>query len=658
MRLRLNSFVNEREEQVIKKFENKKLICYGASSRYGWLNTTIYIEDLVEFFVDGNSERWGEVYCGKEIKNPEELRKIDKEKYMVVVLTGAFLEVSKVLDDMGFINGVNYINLFEMLQMRAELIKNINAANKLSDFLDTVPSEIKTMVPQHSCEKMGVVVSIEGLNFEPDFPYCITLFLILKWKKYDVKLIVDNLSWTGDIELYEGYCEDCRKIQKEVIHRLEQIVPKEDIVYIDAYGISEISEEDKQECQRIAEYSAMWQKGKNLQNIRYMSVELVEEKFAEVFLQNIGYVKAFFEKSKFDMINISTALHKRAGIIAYIGKKNGIRITSQDGTRGIMELSADGVAGHADDIPRLMKGDWITVKEEERILEAAGEMADMRFTTVASDSGVEDLQQFYKMIESKGYNCINWQMPGDSTGRIFDVIIPLNVVCDATAIGVLTPFGDVKQWLKETLDFLISKLKVSVLLRDHPCLKVDESYRQSLDMESWAPEILEPYKGNSLLYYAKFDEEMNLYQYIKQSRVVLPWTTTVGVEAALMQKNVVVHTDASYSDSAFVMRAHSKEEYFSLIKKCLSSDKWLVSDAAVGYREALMYFYYGMFRHLGTVFTNYDENYRCVNHTWLSMSFEELLRGEGVAEVVQIIADGIPSVYLNAKQREDTENII
>lgn len=65
----------------------------------------------------------------------------------------------------------------------------------------------------------------------------------------------------------------------------------------------------------------------------------------------------------------------------------------------------------------------------------------------------------------------------------------------------------------------------------------------------------------------------------------------------------------------------------------------------------MKYFYLGMNREQRTVLTIYEEDYACVKHGWLGLSFEELLQEEGIDEIVQIVAENVPSAYLAAKQR-------
>lgn len=58
-RVRLNELINSLETFLLGKFSNKKLICYGASSLWTDINRIVAIDDLVEFFVDGDNRDGG-----------------------------------------------------------------------------------------------------------------------------------------------------------------------------------------------------------------------------------------------------------------------------------------------------------------------------------------------------------------------------------------------------------------------------------------------------------------------------------------------------------------------------------------------------------------------------------------------------------------------
>ena len=60
----------------------------------------------------------------------------------------------------------------------------------------------------------------------------------------------------------------------------------------------------------------IWQKWAGFhEHIRKISLEEETAYFTEAFCRGIGNVEAFFEKNHYDVINASTGLHKRAGVI-------------------------------------------------------------------------------------------------------------------------------------------------------------------------------------------------------------------------------------------------------------------------------------------------------------------------------------------------------
>lgn len=644
--------MTEREKRVREKLCGKKIVCYGVSASYTAMNELLDLDESVAFFADRDQSKWGRFYYGKEVKSPDEMSRLDKRTYIVIVFVRTFEPVYKLLNDMGFEHKVNYIHISELLGVRYELVKFINTANMLVNFLDTVPEALKGVTPKKESEKIGIIASMEGLGAAPDFPYSIVLFLILKWKGYHVQLIMDNLCWTVDTDLYEGCHEDLQYISQRIMEKLRAIVPQSDILYLNAYGSGDVTESDKRECEKIAEYSARHQKWMGFHDhIRTISQAEEQEYFTEAFKRNIGYVNAFFEKKHFHTINASTGLHKRAGVISYVARKKGIRVSSQDGWRGNMLVETGGPASHGGDISRTINENWIPKEREEGVLQCASKLAEKRFMQSNSGDKFPTLRQFQMEVGSKGYANVTLQSAKREIKQKYDVIIPLNAAYDAAALGLEDIFQSREEWLIETLDFVIHTLKKSVLLREHPILKMLPKPYLPSDLASTAQAVLEPYRDNELLHYADIDEDLNLYQYIEQCKVVLPWSSTVGVEAAVMQKNVIVHTNVYYGNSAFAMKARSKREYFSLVQECTGSNEWLVADKKTAYREALKYFYFGMKRRLKTKFTLYAEDLECITHEWMGMKFEELLEEKGVFEITQIVAENVPSVYLTEQQQ-------
>lgn len=648
-RVRLNELINSLETFLLGKFGGKKLICYGASSLWTNINRIVAIDDLVEFFVDGDSSRWGDEYYGLEIKSPEVLRDIDKSEYSVVVLAGAFEEISGILDEMGWEKNVNYFNIYQYIHIDREM--SYGPINKFLRFLRTVPPEMMNVPVREDSERIGIVLNAEGLNFGTTYmPYEISLFLILKWRGYNVKLIVDRLHWDGDIELYEGHCAVSDYLRDVVIGKLEKLVPESDILYIDPVGDIMLSLEDEQECERIAEYSVRWSKWYNDWNSRFRSGNLLQNDFAEIFKRNLSYINAFFEKNHFDTINAMTALHKIAGVYYYAGKKRNMRVSSQDGMRGETLICASGPASYGEDIPQFFEELWGKLANQDEIFDRAERMWEKRKGAFC-ESNKMSFEEYTKLRKEKGYENVSFQAPKTKLEQAYDVVIPMNLSSDGAALGVDTIFDTMEQWLEQTLDFVIHKLKATVLVREHPSGMRQPLHMAKSELYVKCPEILEPYKGNKSLRYVKAEEHINLYQYIEHCKVLIPWTSTVGMEAGIMGKSVLVHTNVNYQNAAFAWRAHTREEYFQKLEKCIKDDEFLAGDKQRAYKDALRYFYYTMNRRLKTDFTIVSS----FDAPWKFNSFEDLIKAEGVDEVVQIVAENVPSIYLIEKQRRRFE---
>ncbi len=649
-RVRLNELISGLETFLLGKLEGKKLICYGASSLWRDILRIISINDLVEFFVDGDSSRWGDEYYGLEIKPPEVLKNIDKNEYAVVVLAGAVEEISGFLDDMGWEKNVNYFDIFQYTHVYREEL-SFGPINKFLRFLKTVPPEIKDVPVRKESERIGIVLSAEGLNFGTTYmPYTVSLFLLLKWKGYDVKLIVDRLHWDGDIELYEGHCAFCDHMRDLVIGRLEGLVPEEDIMYIDPVGDTELTLEDEQECERIAEYCVGWSKWYNSWNSRFRSEKSVQRDFAEIFKRNLSYINPFFEKNHFDTINAITAQHKIAGVYYYAGRKRNIRVSSQDGMKGETFICASGPALYGEDIPQFFEEMWEEIENKGEILDRAERIWKKRRWGICETNQMS-FQEYMKLSKEKGYENISFQAPEAELERTYDVVIPMNLMNDGAALGIVTIFGSMEQWLEETLDFVIHKLNATVLIREHPSGQRQPRHMESLELYTRNSRILEPYEGNTSLRYVKSEEQINLYQYIEHCKVVVPWTSTVGIEAGIMGKNVLVHTNANYENAAFAWRARTREEYFEKLERCIKGGEYLAGDRQEAYRDGLRYLYYTVNRRLKTDFTIVNS----IDAPWKFNSFAELSEAEGVDEVVQIVAENVPSVYLIEKQRRRFE---
>ncbi|MCR4933655.1 MAG: radical SAM protein [Lachnospiraceae bacterium] len=97
----------------------KKIIIFGAGD-YGRQAHEYFGEEMVEFFVDNNTQKTGQLYCGKKILSFDEYLKIQKD-YRTVVAVRSFSAIATQLNDHG-IHGYEYYSA--QYKILLENIKN------------------------------------------------------------------------------------------------------------------------------------------------------------------------------------------------------------------------------------------------------------------------------------------------------------------------------------------------------------------------------------------------------------------------------------------------------------------------------------------------------------------------------------------------------
>jgi hypothetical protein len=219
----------------------------------------------------------------------------------------------------------------------------------------------------------------------------------------------------------------------------------------------------------------------------------------------------------------------------------------------------------------------------------------------------------------------------------FDVVIPLNITWDLPALGKHNLFVDNIQWLDETIDFLLNKTKFSVCVRQHP----HERHHTSGD--DLAKYLVDKFGGNQRFLFISATEEVNSYNLIAGAKVVLPYVSTIGIEAALMGKCVIMESSCYYSSENFVIRASDKQEYFELIKIGCESESVAISKERA--RNAVLYYYVGQYcTPLDTIFTPFAENFKSWSK-WKDFPIED-----EVIFMINSLINDVPAALLKSNK--------
>lgn len=596
-------------KEIINKNKGKKVYCFGGGS-----TTELLMEQIpeltVECFLDNNSELEGTYLFGVKIERPEIIKKEKKGSYVVLIVSQHVVNIGKQLDDFGLEKDIDYYDIHTPMRPYFVSMKIQKRTNRYMEFIRKIPEDMFENIPITKEEKIGVVCICEASKTL--IYYAITKALLLRMDGYRVTLIIDAMS---GFESYVFFPKVEKVLLESISPLLEEIKKKcadIEIQNIEINGRADLNENDIDAIKYYVPYVVKWLEGRPEQGISNIAGDC--KQVVEDILRNaFSYVKAFFSNHEFSSIDVRTGIHRHRMAYAYIAKQNGMRVSTSD---GISLYSSDGPAAHYGDVVKLVKSEIFTTKERNAIIEMAKE--DLR-------------RRQYSTRSDKGYN---HQMHGyDSHIKNYDVIMPLNIFWDAAALGRDDLFSNEVEWLNQTLCFLMEHTDATVMVREHPAQASAGRYEYEFVDLKKCISCLERYK--SRIFFASASDKVNTYQYLEGCKIVLPYTSTVGMEAVMLGKNVITHSKVYYSDCDIGYKAKDKDDYYQAISHYLCHTE--VESQKVN-SACLSYYFFQMIVLFESKFSPQKEE-------WLDCTIEELFEQSSIRDILDLVGKGNPIAY-------------
>jgi Capsule polysaccharide biosynthesis protein len=144
-----------------------------------------------------------------------------------------------------------------------------------------------------------------------------------------------------------------------------------------------------------------------------------------------------------------------------------------------------------------------------------------------------------------------------------DVLVCLNYRADTAALNRERLFESVTHWLDCINKWSLENPGYRIYVRQHPAERFDwlpneENYPKMI--RNWDPE-------SRRLRLIDAQSDVNTYDLLRSCKVVLPYTSTIGVEAGYQGKPVITSTKCYYAGMGFTWDPDSPEAYFDLLKK-------------------------------------------------------------------------------------------
>ncbi|MFA7345619.1 MAG: hypothetical protein WC003_15075 [Terrimicrobiaceae bacterium] len=334
-------------------------------------------------------------------------------------------------------------------------------------------------------------------------------------------------------------------------------------------------------------------------------------------------IESLFEKNDFQWIMVPGGVYSTSAMYRDVSSAFGAGCTTFDSDAGMLMFCNNGVATHHTDIPEACR---LLFKDLREIPQAKCTMHRMVEDELQARCQGTDFWNFQK-IPSQGSSAIPC-----------DVLVPLNLRWDTAALDRELAFSSVKEWLATLSDWARKNSGVHVCVRQHPCER-HEYARGTDDMAEWIAAL-----GASVpnLHFIKADDQVSTYDLLRSTRVVVPHTSTIVLEAALRRIPSVLASRVYYEDHGFTWSCRNQSEFTARLEEALSG-QLLISDDKHEKAE-IIFFLTQLCAVLRTKFTPIPGDFE----VWSLESPSELLARTELSDVVFSLKHRIPLSYLRA----------
>ncbi|MBR3770883.1 MAG: hypothetical protein IKL07_01300 [Clostridium sp.] len=614
-------------EDIIQRNSDKTIICFGGGTAASILMKRILYKYNVACFLDNNKKLHGTTLMGKEICSPEILETMRKNSFIVLILSKHYEVIGRQLEGYGLQEGIDYFNIYNQFRDYFYIMKFDDMGQKFLSFVERIPRDMMKQIPVHSEKKIGIICS--GTMEKNVLWFALGQYLILRYRGYNPTLIVDNMNNHDNYIYFSNYRDIVTNYLDYALDFMKEYFGELKVQYIDSEKKAKLDKDDEQFIEKMSGYSLRWLDSRYDESF-LEGAEHREEIAREIMKNNLMSLKAFFCVNEFEVISIYTGMHKHRGLYLRIGELYDVRVCTYDGSTGdLMLIETDGVSSHSYDIRRIFAEHMFDDQEREQIIKLGQKGFEKRIHSTAKDGDYN-----YQLVGE-----------GEDLDKTYDVIMPLNIFWDSAALGVDRLFSDYVEWINETLLYLMEQTDVSVMIREHPAQNALPSFKY--DQLADKIPLLHRYKDR--IFFCKAEQKINTYQYMKHCKLVLPYTSTIGLEAVIMGIPIVTHTSVYYGAFSFGNAAQTKEQYKTMIQSALDGKLTVTIEQK---KDALMALYCQLKHYIRMPFTE-------ANDVWMDWTIEEVNQSKGVDEIVDVIANNIPIIYnsikkkLNRMQKED-----
>jgi Capsule polysaccharide biosynthesis protein len=271
-------------------------------------------------------------------------------------------------------------------------------------------------------------------------------------------------------------------------------------------------------------------------------------------LEHLRRVTGTLKTGGFEWLLIPGGIWGLSRLYVEAARRTGLAFTTYDSGAGRMFYCQDGVASHQEDLGRALE-----LAEASYLLEAQ-----------KAERAIQLAEAEVAQRVGGGGNYFQFQIAGAKGEAIgdFNVLVPMNLSWDSAALGRERLFASVAEWVGALAAWAEQEPTARICFRQHPV----ERHRQWASSDRIEELIGASPLAGTRLRYVRAAEPISTYDLMRSAKVVLPFTGSMGLEAAMLGLPVITSTQCYYDQLGFVWRAESRAAYFELIAGALRGE--------------------------------------------------------------------------------------
>jgi hypothetical protein len=331
--------------------------------------------------------------------------------------------------------------------------------------------------------------------------------------------------------------------------------------------------------------------------------------------RSLPLVRTALDRPDVDCLVVPGGVYGTSGLYVHEGNARGFRVATFDTDRRIAQICASGVAAQNGDIPRAFNALW-----------GSGEQSRAQAIEIAR----AEFQSRLENNDSYGFQAL--PAGGSGFGPEGGVLIPLNVEWDTAALGRHVHFANTTDWVTATVERILDRDAGPVIVRQHPSER-RKLQRSQLDV---ALALRERFGDDPRCRFVAADDPISSYDLLVSARLVLPFVSTIAMEAAGIGKPVLISGSCYYSGLGFVWSAASRQDYFELLDRGLSGELPPLPDQSA--RAWTCYYLAAVTNRVSTDFTPHPDDF----WSWCRRTPDSLFSDPEVSDILEALDTDTP----------------